>query len=75
MASDAKTERIKASLAWMAEHPGEWLYWGDKRFSSTSRQVREPSFERRYISPSVKSFENHPFNSWKCGLWVRFISV
>ena len=71
MCSDLRTDALKEKLLWLAANPGEWLRWGDKRFSSSSRQLKAPTFETKYVSPSVKSFENHPLHDWIPGLYVR----
>jgi len=67
------TEMMKERLDWMAKHPGEWLRWGWQRFAQSSRHLKEPSFETRYVSPSVRDFAHHPDAGVKPGLWVRYM--
>jgi hypothetical protein len=66
-------EIVKKNLRWMVEYPGEWMWWGYARFEASAHGIHLPSFEIRYVSPSVRDFEDHPLASWSTGLWVRYV--
>jgi hypothetical protein len=71
--TDPVTQLVKDKLAWMAEHPGEWMWWGRSRFAPSSRHLRAPSFERQFVSSPMSEFDGVPFQGWHVGLWVRYV--
>ena len=67
------TEDMKARLRWMAEHPGEWLYWSPSPHSVTARGITAPSFERVAVSHDSVLHRYGPHKDWEPGLWVRYV--
>ncbi len=67
------TPEVRANLDWMAEHPGEWLWWAQSRHPVSAHGVKAPSFERRYVSWQCVHDGYGPHRDWKPGLWVRFV--
>lgn len=73
--TDARTEKVKANLRWMSEHPGEWLWWSWHIYAVSARGVTAPSFERRQISTQGSKDGYGPYKGWKGGLWVRYVGA
>ena len=73
MASDALTDKIKENLRWMAENPGEWLWWGASFFPVSARGVAAPSFELCIVSRQGSRDGYGPHKGWRGGLWVRYL--
>lgn len=68
-----QTAEIRERLDWMAEHPGEWLWWSSQTYPSSSRHFVAPSFERRIVNHQSVHDGYGPYATWKPGLWIRYV--
>lgn len=64
---------VKARLLWMADHVDEWLHWGNSRWAV--KDLREPAFERKVISPSRRNFEYLADSDLAPGLWLKYRGI
>jgi hypothetical protein len=71
---DAIVDDFKRKLLWMADHPGEWLWWGT-RWSAPN--LNPPLFERHFVSPGADEslLTGHRPRKWKPGLWLRRLDL
>ena len=69
--SCAQTEAMKKKLRWLADNPGEWLWWGTSPHAVVD--LREPAFERIVASPGV--YGHRPEGVDRRGLWIRYRGI